>query len=74
MVPQFRPQSAQRLLSNLLTGDRFAELIPTDEELAAFTDDEFNAWIDKWTVAAKKNVEKTELDEKPYLKKEIIYS
>ena len=58
MVPQFRPQSAQRLLSNLLTGDRFAELIPTDEELAAFTDDEFNAWIDKWTVAAKKNVEK----------------
>ena len=58
MVPQFRPQSAQRLLSNLLTGDRFAELIPTDEELAAFTDDEFNAWIDKWTVSAKKNVEK----------------
>ena len=34
----------------------------------------YYTWIDKWTVAAKKNVEKTELDEKPYLKKEIIYS
>ena len=34
----------------------------------------YYTWIDKWTVAAKKNVEKTELDEKPYLKKEIIYT
>ena len=56
MVPQFRPQAALKLLSNLLTGNRFAELMPTDEELAAFTDDDFNAWLDKYTVAAKKNV------------------
>ena len=58
MVPQFRPQSALRLLSTLLSGGKFAELIPTDDQLAAFTDDEFNAWIDKWTVAAKQRVEK----------------
>ena len=53
MVPQFRPQSALKLLHNLLTGESFAELIPTDEQLAAFSDDDFNAWMDKWTIAAK---------------------
>jgi serine carboxypeptidase-like clade I len=57
MVPQFRPQSALKLLSNLLSGDSFAELIPTDDQLAAFTDDQFNQWIDKWTIAAKENVD-----------------
>ena len=56
MVPQFRPQAALRLLNNLLTGDRFAELMPTDAQLAAFTEDEFNAWIDQWTTSAKKEV------------------
>jgi serine carboxypeptidase-like clade I len=58
MVPQFRPQSALKLLSNLLSGDSFAEFIPTDEQLAAFTDDDFNAWIDKWTTLAKEEAAK----------------
>ena len=60
MVPgtwsSISPKSALR--NSLLSGGNFAELIPTDDQLAAFTDDEFNAWIDKWTVAAKQRVEK----------------
>jgi cathepsin A (carboxypeptidase C) len=62
MVPQFRPQASLRLLSNLITGTPFAELMPTDDELGAFTTAEFNDWIDKYIIAAKSQVAEVTLN------------
>jgi len=58
MVPQFRPQAAERLLDRLLTGGPFAPPLPTDAELAAMTHDEFDASVEAWTKAAKEAVSK----------------
>lgn len=56
MVPQFRPQAAERLLNRLLSGGEWAPLLATDKELASMTDSQFNAFVDKWTDSAKKAV------------------
>jgi len=55
MVPQFRPQAAERLLSQLLGGAefKFSPPMPTDSELAKMTDSEFDSSVDSWTNAAK---------------------
>lgn len=53
MVPQFRPQAAERLLNRLLTGEAFAPPLPTDAELATMSNDEFYTWNDQWTKAAE---------------------
>mmetsp|Transcript_68653 Transcript_68653/g.129489 ORF Transcript_68653/g.129489 Transcript_68653/m.129489 type:complete len:544 (+) Transcript_68653:44-1675(+) len=53
MVPQFRPQAAEQLLQRLLTGSEFAPPLPTDAELAAMSDKEFDASVDQWTKFAK---------------------
>merc|ERR1712039_726712 len=56
MVPQFRPQSAERALNRLLTGDQFAPVLPTDEALAAMSDSQFDTFVDQWTTKAKDSV------------------
>merc|ERR1711966_322514 len=56
MVPQFRPQAAERLLNRLLSGGEWAPLLATDKELASMTDSQFNTFVDKWTDSAKKAV------------------
>merc|ERR1711879_918730 len=61
MVPQFRPQAAERLFSKLLAGDLFAPLLPTNDEYAAMSDKEFDASVDKWTQAAKDMVKPTQV-------------
>merc|ERR1712028_163826 len=55
MVPQFRPQAAERLLSQLLGGAeyKFSPPMPTDSELAKMSDSEFDSSVDSWTDAAK---------------------
>lgn len=53
MVPQFRPQAAERVLERLLSGGAFAPLQASDAELAAMTDSEFDGYVDKWTAKAK---------------------
>lgn len=53
MVPQFRPQAAERLLGRLLSGGEFAPLLPTDEELAAMSDTDFDKSVERWTAQAK---------------------
>lgn len=53
MVPQFRPQAAERLFNRLVTGKLFAPLLPVDEEYAKMSDSEFAASVDNWTQAAK---------------------
>mmetsp|Transcript_31157 Transcript_31157/g.58456 ORF Transcript_31157/g.58456 Transcript_31157/m.58456 type:complete len:534 (+) Transcript_31157:42-1643(+) len=60
MVPQFRPQAAERLLDRLLTGGSFAPLLPTDEELMAMDDDAFDKAVDAWTETAEEAVAATE--------------
>jgi len=59
MVPQFRPQAAERLLNRLLTGKEWAPLLATDEEIGAMTDTQFDNFVDEWTVEAKKAVKQT---------------
>jgi len=59
MVPQFRPQAAERLLSQLLHGDAeypFSPAMATDDELAKMSDDEFDKNVDTWTAKAKADV------------------
>jgi cathepsin A (carboxypeptidase C) len=53
MVPQFRPQAAERLLSRLLSGESFAPLLPSDAELVAMSDAQFDTYVDNWTKAAE---------------------
>merc|ERR1711865_578011 len=57
MVPQFRPQSAERLLNRLLTGSPFTPLLATDKELGAMSDSQFDTFVDKWTVDAKSSAQ-----------------
>lgn len=59
MVPQFRPQAAERLLNRLLSGTPFAPALATDTELGAMTDADFDAFVDHWTDTAKKSVKET---------------
>mgnify|MGYP002803544019 FL=1 len=63
MVPQFRPQSAERLLNRLLSGGLFAPLLPTDAELAAMDDDAFDKFVDDWTDKARNAVGETHTTE-----------
>lgn len=56
MVPQFRPQSAERLLDRLLTGSPFTPPLATDQELGAMSDSDFETFVDTWTIKAKKSV------------------
>merc|ERR1711957_901358 len=56
MVPQFRPQAAERLLNRLLSGEPFAPALATDAELGAMSDADFDAFVDHWTDTAKKSV------------------
>jgi len=56
MVPQFQPQAAERLLSQLLNGGKFAPLLPTDEELGKMSEDAFYKSVDSWTSKAKMDV------------------
>eukprot|EP00933_Yihiella_yeosuensis_P020108 TRINITY_DN16213_c0_g1_i2.p1 TRINITY_DN16213_c0_g1~~TRINITY_DN16213_c0_g1_i2.p1 ORF type:complete len:540 (-),score=142.44 TRINITY_DN16213_c0_g1_i2:181-1800(-) len=53
MVPQFRPQTAERLLKLLISGDDFSPPLATDEEFGKMTDDQFNNEVDSWTAKAK---------------------
>jgi serine carboxypeptidase-like clade 1 len=55
MVPQFRPQSAERLLNRLLSGRTFTPSLATDKELGAMSNSEFESFVDKWTNKAKKS-------------------
>lgn len=57
MVPQFRPQAAERLLGRLLSGDPFAPLLPTDDELAAMSEIDFASALNAWTDSAKASVD-----------------
>lgn len=61
MVPQFRPQAAERLLNRLLTGSAFAPSLPTDAELAAMTDSQFDDSVEAWTKEAKAAVSKADI-------------
>jgi len=61
MVPQFRPQAAERLLSRLLSGADFAPALPTDEELAAMSDSKFDDTVDAWTKKAQDLSESSDL-------------
>jgi len=54
MVPQFRPQAGARILNRLISGSQFTPPLATDKELGAMSDSEFDAFVDKWTVSAKK--------------------
>ena len=56
MVPQFRPQAAEVLLRKLLTGEAFAPPMISDAELAAMSDDAFDAALDAWTIGAQGGV------------------
>merc|ERR1712137_913892 len=56
MVPQFRPQAAERLLDRLLTGNPFSPLLPTSKQLASMNDSEFSDALDSWTDSAKEAV------------------
>jgi len=58
MVPQFRPQAAERLLSHLLVGAKYAfsPPLPTDEELGAMSDADFDKEVDTWTKTAKADI------------------
>lgn len=56
MVPQFRPQSAERLLNRLLSDGLFAPLLPSDAELAQMDDDSFDKFVDSWTDKARSEV------------------
>jgi len=54
MVPQFRPQAAERLLNVLLSGEDLAPMLPTDQELENMSEQDFSKAVEHWTAAAKK--------------------
>jgi cathepsin A (carboxypeptidase C) len=56
MVPQFRPQAAERLLNRLLSGEEFTPLLATDAKLGKMTDSEYAKFVDTWTLEAEKMV------------------
>jgi serine carboxypeptidase-like clade 1 len=53
MVPQFRPQAAFHFISKFLHFQALSPLLPTNKSMAAFTDEEFDAAMEDWTVKAK---------------------
>lgn len=57
MVPQFRPQAAELLLTRLITGEPFAPALPTEKELEGMSDDDFDKALDTWTRQAKASVQ-----------------
>merc|ERR1719161_164785 len=57
MVPQFRPQAAERLLKKLLTGEEFTPKLPSNAMLAEMSDSDFDKMLDEWTVDAKSRVD-----------------
>jgi len=48
MVPQFRPQAAERMLQMLLSGGSFAPLATDNTSLEKMSDDDFDQYLDKW--------------------------
>eukprot|EP00746_Dinoflagellata_sp_MGD_P024954 gnl/MRDRNA2_/MRDRNA2_15863_c0_seq1.p1 gnl/MRDRNA2_/MRDRNA2_15863_c0~~gnl/MRDRNA2_/MRDRNA2_15863_c0_seq1.p1 ORF type:complete len:256 (+),score=59.68 gnl/MRDRNA2_/MRDRNA2_15863_c0_seq1:26-769(+) len=57
MVPQFRPQAAERLLHKLLTGGEFTPKLPSNAMLADMSDADFDKMLDEWTIDAKSRVD-----------------
>jgi cathepsin A (carboxypeptidase C) len=53
MVPQFRPQAALHLLAKLVRYKDLSPPLASNDTLAAMSLDEFDAYQDKWTEAAK---------------------
>jgi serine carboxypeptidase-like clade I len=53
MVPQFRPQAAFHFVSKFLHYQALSPLLPTNASLLEFTDAEFDAAMEDWTVKAK---------------------
>ena len=53
MVPQFRPRVAYHMLDKVLSGEKFAPPLPTDAQIEAMTDAEFDSALDAWTKTAK---------------------
>lgn len=53
MVPQFRPRAALLLIQKLIGGLDFVAPLLDDSVLSSMTDDEFDKWLDSYTVAAK---------------------
>ena len=53
MVPQFRPQAALHMLRKVLDGARMSPLTLPNATMAAMSDADFNAALDKWTMDAK---------------------
>ena len=56
MVPQFQPQSAFRLLQNVLSGSLFSPLLPSDDEILKMSEEEFDKSVDSWTKEAKEYI------------------
>jgi len=48
MVPQFRPQAAERLLQMLLEDGSFAPLLKDNATLAQMSDGDFDKYLDEW--------------------------
>ena len=53
MVPQFRPQAAFHFISKFVHFQALSPLLPTNSSLLAFTDEEFDAAMEAWTIRAK---------------------
>lgn len=53
MVPQFRPQAAERLLHGLLSGELLTPKLPTNEEIADMSEADYAKGLDSWTLHAK---------------------
>ena len=53
MVPTFRPRAALQLLAHVVANETFAPALPADAALAAMGDDAFDAFLDRWVVAAE---------------------
>ena len=53
MVPQFRPRATLRMLNAVLGNHLLSPLYLPSKNMSALTDDEYDAWLDAWTVKAK---------------------
>ena len=56
MVPQFQPQSAFRLLQQVLSGGIFSPYLPSDNDISKMSDEEFDQSVDTWTKSAKEYI------------------
>lgn len=52
MVPQFRPQAALHMLKVLIRHDFLSPPLPSDDDLATMSDEEFSQAMEKWTERA----------------------